>query len=260
MKSKPTERSLGALFRNVTRPLMTYLVVVVVCVLFTPIIWGFMALGLIRVKGYWRLLREVWKGRLIIAARHPTLLETFIIPFLFAPFALVAPRKLFVWSMPDKHLFSERIAWFLTNFAHCIPVSRDGDSNRQAIDVQKRVLTSDATVVVHPEAGRTLSEVRGKNKPRKRFGKRDERYLRRIISQVPHIARETQARVLPIYIDVPFMEKSDKWEGFWIWLKEGHTITFFVGEAFQFPDRHPMPKRVRLHLDNKLLGQRILEA
>lgn len=260
MQNSETDRSPGVFFRWFVRPIITYLVVLIVCLGFTPVLWLFMACGLIRVKGYWRLLREVFHGRLIIAARHPTLLETFIIPFLFAPFALFLPRQLFVWSMPDKHLFNEHVAWFLSNFAHCILVSRDGDNNRRAIEKQKLVLRSNATVVVHPEAGRTLSEPRGAKKPHKRYGRNGERYIRRIVSQVPGIARDTDARVLPIYIDVPFMEDVDDWRGFWVWIKGRHTITFSVGEAFRFPERLPMPKSARLHLDNKLLGQSILEA
>ena len=37
-------------------------------------IWIFMLLGLLKVDGYWKLWREVYRGNHIIAANHPTLL------------------------------------------------------------------------------------------------------------------------------------------------------------------------------------------
>jgi len=222
--------------------------------------WIFYACGLVRVKGYWKLLAAVRRGRVLIAARHPTLLETFIIPFMFWPFVITNPKKLFVWSMPAKELFSERISRILFSYAHCIPVDRSGGSNREAIETMRSVLRSGATVVVHPEQGRTRSESRSSQKPTKRYGRNADRYIRRIVSQIPNISRETGAQVVPVYIDVPFMNQADGWNAFWVWLKGWHTITFHVGDAFTFPDRVLMPRKLRLHLDNKELGRRILSA
>src|SRR6185295_2477216 len=67
----------------------------------------FWLLGLfriIRVSGYWRAVHYMRRGRVLIVANHPSLIETFLIPLVFWPWAMVRLR-MFVWSLPDKNLF-----------------------------------------------------------------------------------------------------------------------------------------------------------
>ena len=86
----------------------------------------FWLLGLfriIRISGYWRAVNYVRRGRVLIVANHPSLIETFLIPLVFWPWAMFRLR-MFPWSLPDKNLFKgftpehhERL--------RCIRVGRD---------------------------------------------------------------------------------------------------------------------------------------
>src|SRR5437773_12310080 len=67
----------------------------------------FWLLGLfrvIRISGYWRAVAYVRRGRMLIVANHPSLIETFLIPLVFWPWATFRPR-MFPSCPPDKHLF-----------------------------------------------------------------------------------------------------------------------------------------------------------
>ena len=67
----------------------------------------FWLLGLfrvIRISGYWRAVDYVRRGRVLIVANHPSLIETFLIPLVFWPWAMFRLR-MFPWSFPDKNLF-----------------------------------------------------------------------------------------------------------------------------------------------------------
>lgn len=59
---------------------------------------------LIRIGGYWRAVDHVRRGRVLIVANHPSLIETFLIPLVFWPWAMFRLR-MFAWSLPDKNLF-----------------------------------------------------------------------------------------------------------------------------------------------------------
>ena len=60
----------------------------------------FWLLGLfhiIRISGYWRAVNCVRRGRVLIVANHPSLIETFLIPLVFFPWAMFRLR-MFPWS------------------------------------------------------------------------------------------------------------------------------------------------------------------
>jgi len=63
------------------------------------------------------------RGRVLIVANHPSLIETFFIPLVFWPWAMFRLR-MFPWSLPDKNLFKS-----FTPEHHerlrCIRVGRD---------------------------------------------------------------------------------------------------------------------------------------
>ena len=49
-------------------------------------------------------MNYVRRGRVLIVANHPSLIETFLIPLVFWPWAMFRLR-MFPWSLPDKNLF-----------------------------------------------------------------------------------------------------------------------------------------------------------
>jgi 1-acyl-sn-glycerol-3-phosphate acyltransferase len=124
----------------------------------------FWVLGLfrvIRISGYWRAVDYVRRGRVLIVANHPSLIETFLIPLVFWPWAMVRLR-MFAWSLPDKNLFKgftpehhERL--------RCIRVGRDDtqESRRLNWSAMKRVMElfdRQQCFVAHLEGGRTSKQ------------------------------------------------------------------------------------------------------
>ena len=121
----------------------------------------FWLLGLfriIRVSGYWRAVAYMRRGRVLIVANHPSLIETFFIPLVFWPWAMVRLR-MFAWSLPDKNLFKS-----FTPERHerlrCIRVGRDDtlESRKLNWSAMKRVMElfeRQQCFVAHLEGGRT---------------------------------------------------------------------------------------------------------
>ena len=49
--------------------------------------WLLGLVRIIRISGYWRAVGYMWRGRVLIVANHPSLIETFFIPLVFWPWA-----------------------------------------------------------------------------------------------------------------------------------------------------------------------------
>jgi len=124
----------------------------------------FWLLGLfriIRISGYWRAVRYVRRGRVLIVANHPSLIETILIPLVFWPWAMFRLR-MFPWSLPDKNLFKgftpadhERL--------RCIRVGRDHtlESRKLNWSAMKRMMENferQQCFVAHLEGGRTSKQ------------------------------------------------------------------------------------------------------
>lgn len=148
-------------------------------------------LGRVRIHGYMRAIRTVARGRVIIAANHPSMLETFLIPLMFFPWYLCLLR-FFVWSVPDQRLLPPGMRWLFW-VARCVTVDRSKpDSNKQALRELAALLQRKGIIVIHPEAGRTF---KGKH-----FLFSGERHIRHFVSGVPALARSTNAVILPLWV------------------------------------------------------------
>ena len=124
----------------------------------------FWLLGLFRINrisGYWRAVHYMRRGRVLIVANHPSLIETFLIPLVFWPWAMVRLR-MFPWSLPDKNLFKS-----FTPEQHerlrCIRVGRDDtlESRKLNWSAMKRVMEQverQQCFVAHLEGGRTSKQ------------------------------------------------------------------------------------------------------
>ncbi len=147
--------------------------------------------GRIKINGYGRALRVIAHGKVIIAANHPSMLETILIPLLFFPLYLVSPR-FFIWSVPDKRLLAPRMRWLFW-FGRCITLDRsDPSSTKPALQKLTDILKHNGVVVMHPEAGRThKGEI---------FLVRGNRRIRHFVSGVPSLARNASAVILPLWI------------------------------------------------------------
>ena len=219
-------------------------------------------LGLIHIEGYSKLVTLLKKGGNILACNHPSLVETVILPMSQWLRALINPRKFFLWSMPDKALFPKYLNW-LYEVAHCIKIDRETRKNGKARSLTIEVLRGGGNLVVHPEEGRTDSPYRGKRTPRKPFGQRRHRKIRRIDGGLPEIALATNATIIPIWIDIPFKEKANGFKDVLkIWILEQRQIRIYVGNPYEITGNPPTRKTrgLWLHNQNKHLGRAILEA
>lgn len=150
-----------------------------------------LALGRIKVKGYVRAIRLIARGKVIIAANHPSMFETLLIPLLFFPLYLVHLR-FFVWSVPDRRLLPPRLRWLFW-FLRCATLDRTNpESKKEAMSRLTAILKSNGIILIHPEAGRTD---KGET-----FLMRGDRRVRHFVSGVPSLARNTHAAILPLWV------------------------------------------------------------
>lgn len=148
-------------------------------------------LGRIKIKGYARAIRLVAAGKVIIAANHPTMLETFLIPLLFVPLSLVSLR-FFVWSVPDRRLLTSGMRWLFW-LGRCITIDRSDHSyTKYTLRRLTEILRHKGVVVIHPEAGRTYKG--------EEFIISGDRAVRSFMSGVPALARSTGATILPMWV------------------------------------------------------------
>ncbi|MDP3779213.1 MAG: lysophospholipid acyltransferase family protein [bacterium] len=148
-------------------------------------------IGRIRIKGYLAAIRLAARGKVIIAANHPTMLETLLIPLLFFPLYLFHLR-FFVWSVPDRRLLPPRLRWIF-RLARCITIDRsDQNLTKHTIQAVAHVLSRNGVVIIHPEAGRTF---KGET-----FITLGNRRMRSFVSGVPALARSAGATLLPLWV------------------------------------------------------------
>ena len=156
------------------------------CMFFFLIIFG-----RIKIRGYIRAIKLVAQGRVIIAANHPSMLETFLIPLLFFPWYLFLLR-FFVWSVPDKRLLTPWIRWLFW-VGRCATIDRSNpNSNRHTLRELTNILKRKGVVVIHPEAGRTFKG--------EKFLFFNDRFMRHFVSGLPALAHNTNAVILPLWV------------------------------------------------------------
>jgi len=168
----------------------------------------FWLLGLfrvIRISGYWRAVRYVRRGRVLIVANHPSLIETFLIPLVFWPWAIFRLR-MFLWSLPDKNLFKG-----LTPEHHerlrCIRVGRDDtlESRKLNWSAMKRVMElfeRQQCFVAHLEGGRTIKQAEHVSVGPNRMGKIKN-------AQIVKAAWKKGAWIMPLHIKMTDAMRHD---------------------------------------------------
>lgn len=184
----------SSLYYRVKRLISDYITVIIIGIPLGIFFALLLALGRIKVKGYGRAIRLIAHGKVIIAANHPSMFETFLIPLLFFPLYLVHLR-FFVWSVPDRRLLPPRLRWLFW-FGRCVTLDRTNpESKKEAMSRLTAILKNNGIILIHPEAGRT-------NKGEKFLmnGMRGNRRIRRFVSGVPSLARNTGATILPLWV------------------------------------------------------------
>lgn len=112
--------------------------------------------GRVTVTNYTRAYASVKRGRLLIIANHPSLVETIALPALFWWQVWVGNGRLVPWSLADSRLF--RYSWLYPSF-RCISVERGaGASRRDNVRALRQVLdwwNQERSIILYPEGGRT---------------------------------------------------------------------------------------------------------
>jgi hypothetical protein len=167
--------------------------------------WLLALFRIVRISGYWRAVRYVGRGRVLIVANHPSLIETFLIPLVFWPWAMVRLR-MFPWSLPDKNLFKgftpedhERM--------RCIRVGRDDtlESRKLNWSAMKRVMElfdRQQCFVAHLEGGRTSKQAEHMAVGPNRMGR-----IRN--GQILKAAWKKDAWIMPLHVNMTDAMKQD---------------------------------------------------
>ncbi|HET8580972.1 MAG TPA: 1-acyl-sn-glycerol-3-phosphate acyltransferase [Candidatus Paceibacterota bacterium] len=150
------------------------------------------ACGRVRVEGRGRALCVLARGNAIIAANHPSALETCVIPVLFWPHSLAAPR-LYPWSIARRDLFAP----FFAGLFRCIAIEPGHGAvkaNRIACRAMGAALECRDVLVIYPEGTRTCGST-GREC-------RNARVIAPFASDiVVRLARMHGSVIVPVYVD-----------------------------------------------------------
>lgn len=194
--------------------------------------------GKVKVHG-WRKFPHR-KGRVLVAANHPSLLDPFLMVALFFPSYLLRPKKWGPRSVGDEKNYSQHWLWSRFN-EFIIPVARpepDADEaekeragivNSQSKEKSVRILNDDGNILIFPEGTRTKSD-KPLRKPRLEDGLGHE--MRRFIPGVSVMARETGALVVPVWTEITWEDKKRKFRDHEFWWPE--SIRVSIGDPIRF--------------------------
>jgi 1-acyl-sn-glycerol-3-phosphate acyltransferase len=205
------------------------------------------ACGKVRVVGYDRAVPVLRRGSVIIAANHPDGFTPFLITMIFWRRYLFQPRFCF-WNLPREGLVPTR---FLRWIMRCILIERG--SRRQMFEASEQVknaLQQSGNILVFPEGTRTADP----DNPSIKFVCKNGRRIRRIKSRVPFIAREADAKILPVWINMPDVEtKLYFWTSIThLFKKRGRFVTISFGDTYRVGE--PLNRRE----ENERLANKIL--
>ncbi|MBV9159799.1 MAG: hypothetical protein JO019_04355 [Candidatus Kaiserbacteria bacterium] len=172
-----------------------------------PLTMYFLLTRRVIVRGYWRLVGEALRGKLLILTNHPTVfVETFLLGALLFPWFLVCPWA-FVWTMPDKRLLDLwNMPGWMRVMLRCIVVDRRSRvKGGRGLLIAGQIVRARFVVVGNPEQGRTFGEANKNKIPLVRNDREMQVIEQSLLTQ---LAYETGARILPGYIEVPYAREQ----------------------------------------------------
>lgn len=182
--------------------------------------------GRLVVHGQSRYKAAMQRGRVVIVANHPTVVESYFLSVLLCGSFWKAIPELWPYSLPDPGSFLPRRLWWFFPLIRCVTVERGDVSARiRALHRTIQLLKKGECIVIHPEGGRTTKGTFCTYGPfSRRIRSPLEPGVATIIRSMPDI------EVLPVWIDVHGAAYS-KVLTYREALKRGFTVT--VGEPFQ---------------------------
>lgn len=191
------------------------------------IVLGFRVCGRIQEVGLKEAIANVRKGRMVIAANHPSLLEPFVLGGILFPAFAFNMRKC-PWSVPDKNFYPPSLHWFTVSALKHIPLDRgNGTSAIMVLKTIVRRLRQKDSIILHPEGGRTCKGVR--------FIEKDGRRMRALSSNVASCTIVGRGEILPVWID--FYDKTPE--------------SFFAGLIRMTFSRRMIVRFGKLHTPNR---------
>lgn len=146
--------------------------------------------GRIKVKG----CLPVFEGGLILAYNHFSFLDPAFIPLLYFPRYLLNPFRFIPFGIPGKEDYYNK-KWFLLFRPFSLPVKRKGGINKESLARMIEALKEKRKIAFPPEGGRTAKgEEFLYSKKRKR--------IRKLENGISLLAIRTEAKILPIWIEV----------------------------------------------------------
>lgn len=213
------------------------------CVIFGVIVHFLRKVKAIKVS-HWRRFPH-FREKMILVSNHPSLLEPFLLSFLFLKQFLFYPLKLGPWSTPDKNNFLER-GWWYWLAPKMIPIPRgDRKGGVKALLKIKSVLESGGIVIIFPEGGRTF---KGRSFLFSKTGKK----IRELKTGVGWLVQKTNAAVLPVWI-----EGTDYLLADWHFanIKKWGRITIKIGKILEVKDSPQKSKEeITQEIANALLN------
>lgn len=147
-------------------------------------------LGGIKIKGK-RFPRKARK--LIVVSNHPSMLEPFLLTYLFFPDYVIDPVNHAPLNLPDdKNFYSKWLFWPLRPVT--IPVFRGQAAVGMVYRKMKEAIAGGKNLIIFPEGGRTST---GNAQMVSRTGKK----LRRFKEGAAKLACETKTKVILIWVE-----------------------------------------------------------
>lgn len=235
------------------RAIGTYLIICIVGLIFGTIFWLFVAVRLIKIKGYKKTWWAIYRGNHIIISNHPSMRDPLLMILMWWPWCLIMPHRFFLWNLPGKNYFEDICSYFpewIYELIHCIPVDRTGLNWREVIASTKSKLKRKQTVIIFFEEGRTNSTPRKKSKSNKPFlfNADGTRKIRTPESALIKVAAGVEATCNGAWIEL----KIGPGFGLISWVKHWDCVTISFGDIYT-PDRHHKATMLNAEAANKVL-------
>ena len=178
------------------------------------------ALGYIRVRGFFQTFRTVLNENVLIVTNHPSWLDIFVLPVLFAPFYILGIPQRIPWSTAAVNIFPPA----LIPYVKCIMVDRSNKRSdvvcyRQAA----RLLQSGKSLIIYFEGGRTSKSTE--------FVEWGGRRIRKTRRSALYLAQDTYTRIIPVYIDFPHVSTPLSMCKSLLHLLRGNCMTIHLGRV-----------------------------
>ena len=155
--------------------------------------------GLVAIVGKERFHATLKSGSVIIAANHPSMLETLLVPVIAFP-ELMHDHALMPWSIADVRVFPRMLRW-LYPFLRMITIDRmQTKHTAKGLHRAMSILRARGAVTIYPEGGRTSKGIEFVYSACMMYR------IRKIEPTLCEIAQKTRTAILPVWVEFDVSE------------------------------------------------------